>query len=255
MSPVSFSNINPTNFELSPCRVTYGGVDIGATLGNVAVKTKTALSDLKSDQLGSTIIDKRVSGHSFTIETEFAEVLLKQNWKILFPMNKFVQQGSSTLFYFDSAIGFSQRGAAKMLTLHPLSRDNSDLSEDFNVYLATAQGQADFTLSPSEQVKMKCVWDVYPDFTTQPARFYSFGDPATSLLPASAGAATAGTGNTGNGLITGITAFSGFTKTETISLKCVTPGTGGSFFVTGSQSGALGLANKMARRRTKGRFR
>ena len=68
------SNENPTNFELSPCRVTYGGVDIGATLGNVAVKTKIQLSDLKSYQASALpVIDKHVSGHSFTIETEFAE--------------------------------------------------------------------------------------------------------------------------------------------------------------------------------------
>ena len=40
MSPVSFATITPGNFELTPCRVNYKGVDLGATLGNVKVKSK-----------------------------------------------------------------------------------------------------------------------------------------------------------------------------------------------------------------------
>jgi hypothetical protein len=238
----SNSVIGPGNFELSPCRVTFKGVDVGATLGNVVVKNKTSLAELKSDQLGTTFIDKRVSGHNFQIDTEFAEVKFKPNWKILFPMHKMVTQGSSTLFIFDSQIGFSQVSAAGLLNLHPLSLPNTDLSEDFNIYLAAAQGQADYEFSPTAQVKLKCTWDVYPDFSTPTPRFYYFGDPSTALVGASAAAAVAGTGNTGNGTVTNITAFSGYTKTEVVSMQCVTPGSAGSFYVSGTLSGALGLA-------------
>lgn len=238
----SNSIITPGNFELSPCRVTFKGVDIGATLGNVVIKNKTGLAGLKSDQLGSTDIDKRVSGHSFMIETEFAEVKFKDNWKILFPMHKLVKQGGQSLFIFDSQIGYSQVSSAGLLNLHPLSLPNTDLSEDFNIFLAAAEGAADFGFSPSEQVKLKCSWNVYPDFSTSPPRFYYFGDPATALINASAAAAVAGTGNVGGGTVTNVTAFSGYTKTETISMQCVTPGSAGSFYVSGSLSGALGLA-------------
>lgn len=239
----SNSVITPGNFELSPCRVKYKGVDIGATLGNVVIKTETALAELKSDQLGSTVIDHRVSGHKFTIVTQFAEVKFKENWKILFPMHKLVTNGGQTLFYFDSEVGYSQISQAGALNLHPLSLPDSDLSEDFNIYLAAAEGKADYTFSPSEQVKLTCTWNVYPDFTTIPPRFYSFGDPSIGLVNASAGSATAGTGNTGNGTVSSISVFSGVTKTETITLTCVTPSTNsGSFYVSGSQSGALGIA-------------
>jgi hypothetical protein len=238
----SNSTITPGNFELSPCRVKYKGVDVGATLGNVIVKIETALAELKSDQLGSTFIDHRVSGHKITIVTSFAEVKFKENWKIIFPMHKLVTQGGATLFYFDSEIGYSLASQAGMLSLHPLSLADSNLSEDFNVYLAAAEGKADYTFSPSEQVKLTCTWNVYPDFTTTPPRFFSFGDPSVGLIDASAGAATAGTGNVGNGTVSGISVINGYTKTETISLQCVTPGATGTFFVSGSLSGALGLA-------------
>jgi hypothetical protein len=83
---------------------------------------------------------------------------------------------------------------------------------------------------------------MYPDFTTQPPRFMFFGNTATATTPAFVGAATAATGNVGNGTVTNITAFSGFTKTELLTLKCVTPGSAGAFYVSGSLSGALGLA-------------
>lgn len=244
MSPVSYASVTPSNFELTPCRVTFKGVDIGATLGNVVVKTETSLSDLKADQYGSTVLDRRTSGHKVTIETEFAEVRFKDNWKILFPMHKLVTQGSSTLFLFDSQIGASQLSFAGELVLHPLSLPDSDKSEDFLIYLATAQGKADYSHSPTEQVKLKCTWDMYPDFSTLPPRFYIFGDPSVGAIPATAGAATAGTGNTGNGTVSGIAVYSGTTVTETITLSCVTPGLNdGTFYVQGSQSGALGLAS------------
>lgn len=239
MSPQSFNTITPGNLELTPCRVTYKGVDIGATLGNVSVKLETALSELKADQLGSTPIDHKVSGHKYTIEMEFAEVKFKDNWKILFPMNKEVTQGLNKSMYFDSELGFSMRSLAGPLVLHPLSLPDTDKSQDFYFYLASADAKTDYVFSPSEQVKLKTTFMVYPDFTTTPARFFVFGDPAVGLVDATAGSATAGTGNVGNGTVGSITVFSGFTMTETVSLLCTNPT---EFFVSGSQSGALGLA-------------
>jgi hypothetical protein len=243
MSPVSFSSISPGQFELTPCRVTYKGVDLGATLGNVVVKIEESLSELKSDQLGSTIIDKKVSGFKVTIETELAEIQLKDNWKVVFPSHKLVTSGSDKIFYFDSTIGSSMRDLAGQLVLHPLSKVNADKSADILVWLATAEGKADISFSPSDQQKLKVTWSMYPDFTTSPPRFMLYGDPAVGLVAASAGSATAGTGNTGNGTVGSITPYSGHTKDETITLQCVTAVTnGGKFFVSGSTSGALGIA-------------
>lgn len=239
----SNSTITPGNFELSPCRVTYKGVDVGATLGNVVIKNETGLAELKSDQLGTTPIDHRVSGHKFSVTTSFAEVNFKENWKIIFPMHKLVTQGQNKLFYFDSQVGYSQVSQAGMLTLHPLSRPDSDKSGDMNIYLAAADGKAEYTFSPTEQVKLTCNWTIYPDFTTTPPRFYSFGDPTVGLTNAAAGSPVAATGNTGNGTVTSVAVINGYTKTETVHLQCVTPGAAGAFFVSGTQSGSLGLAD------------
>jgi hypothetical protein len=237
----SFSTITPGNFELSPCRVTYKGVDLGAT-DKVTVKIEEKLSPLKADQLGDTIIDNVVSGFKVTIETALDEVQLKANWKVVFPAHKLVTQNGNTMMYFDSQVGQHMAALGGPLILHPLSKTNSDKSTDFYVYLATAMPSSQLDFSSTEQQKLKVTFDVYPDFTTQPPRFCLYGDPSVGLVNASAGAATAGTGNVGADTVTGITVNNGATKTETITLLCVTAGASGLFNVNGSLSGPLGSA-------------
>jgi hypothetical protein len=239
---VSQSTITPGNFELSPCRVTYKGVDLGATVGNVKVTIKEELAELKSDQLGKTIIDRRVSGFTCTIETSLAETQNLNNWAQIFPAHKLVTQGGFSNFYFDSAVGTSLADLAGALVLHPLSRPNSDTSGDVTVYLAAANGASEYEFGPDKQIVMKIHWDMYPDFTTQPPRFLLFGNPTAGAVGASAGAATGATGNIGTGTVTGISVYNPSTVTQNVTLKCVTAGTGGQFYVSGSQDGALGLA-------------
>lgn len=242
MGPLSFANLSPGQFELTPCRVTYKGVDLGATLGNVVVKIEHTLADLKSDQLGSTVIDRKDAGFKATIETALAEVKLKDNWKVVFPMDILAEESGEKSFYFSSKVGQSMRDLAGELILHPLSLPDTDKSGDILVYLATAEAKSELSYSPSDQQQLKLVWNMYPDFATLPPRFMIYGDPDVGLVDASADAATAGTGNIGNGLITDITAFNGFTKDEIITLECIVAGSSGKFEVNGSVSGVLGNA-------------
>jgi len=237
--PTSASLINPTNFELSPCRVTYKGVDIGATLGNVKVAIVNKKSELKADQLGSTPIDRRISGHEFKIDTEFAEIYNKDLWKVIFP--NFKEVGTvNKLIYVDSALGASDIASAGVLNLHPLSKADSDLSGDYNFYLATSEANSEIVFSPTEQQKAKVSFTVYPDFTSTPPRFFTFGDPSINLVNASAGSPVF-TG-TGNGTLTGVTVFNGYTKTETVTIKCIAApsANNATFLVTGNVSGTIG---------------
>jgi len=238
----SFANINPGNLELSPCRVTFKGVDLGATTGNVAIKLADAMSELYADQLGKTPIDKRISAQKYTVEFEIAEVQDKSNWQVIFPAHKLVTQNGFTSFYFDAQIGYSQRSQAGVLILHPLSKADTDLSEDFMFYLAASDETSDWTFSPTEQVKMKVTMAVYPDFSVQPSRFLIFGDPTIGIIPATFSAAVAGTGNVGNGTVSGIAVFSGVTPTEVVTMQCLQAGTGGQWVVNGSVAGPLGTA-------------
>jgi len=243
MSNLSFANIQPGQFELTPCRVTYKGVDLGSTNGNVVVKIEDAMAELKSDQLGSTVIDHKISGFKVTIETSLSQTKMKENWKVVFPTHKLIEDGANKAFFFDSTVGQSLRDQAGVLILHPLSKPDADKSGDIMIYLAAADGKSDLPFGPSEQQKLKTVWNMYPDFSTTPPRFMFFGDPDVGLEDATAGAASAGGGNVGNGTVSDIEAYSGATLTETITMQCVAEeADGGQFYVSGSQSGALGMA-------------
>lgn len=229
--------------QISPSRLTFKGVDLGGTLGNVSVKIETSQSPIKADQLGTTELDHFVSGHKATIETEIAQTLDKSNWNVVFPCHKLITSGGNQSFYFDSSIGTSLKSLGGPLIIHPLSHANNDLSADVMIYIATAMPKSDVVFSPTEQQKLKVVFNAYLDFTTNPPRYLFYGDPSVGAVNASAAAAVAGGGNVGGDTVGTISAFP-TSKTETITITCVHPGTTGVglFSVTGSVSGAQGIA-------------
>ena len=237
---VSYANVNPANLELTPMRVTFNGVDLGGTLSNVVVTPKYVKSPLMADQFGKTVIDRRVSATEITVTTELAEVLNKDNWKIVFPHAKEVTTGSK-LIQWNNAIGDSDLSHAGVLLLHPLSKVDADLTEDYKFYKACASAESEIVYSPEGQAKLKIVWNILPDTGVQPATFFIYGDPTIGLVAATAGSPVF-TG-TGNGTMTAVAVYSGVTKTETITATVVTPiANGGVFNVNGSLSGPLGLA-------------
>lgn len=238
--PVSYSNVNPANLELTPMRVTFNGVDLGGTLGNVLVTPKYVKAPLMADQYGKTVLDRRVSAVEITVTTELAEVLNKDNWKVVFPHAKEVTSGTK-LIQWVNAIGDSDLSHSAQLLLHPLSKADADLTENYLFYKACSSAESEITYSPEGQAKLKIVWNILPDTSVSPAVFFIYGDPAVGLVAATAGSPSF-TG-TGNGTMGSVVAYSGITKTETITATCVTAvANGGIFFVSGSLSGALGLA-------------
>lgn len=237
----SVATITPGNLELSPMRVTYNGVDLGATLDNVVVTAKLATSPMLADQTGSTVINHKVSGYDISITTSIAEVQLKDNWEVVFPYAELVTSGGNKQMYFDDRIGDDALSHAAVLVLHPLSKADADLSGDYRFYKVTAMPESEITYSPTGQAKMKVTFHVYPDFSTTRPRFFVYGDPAIGLIAASA--STPVYTGTGNGTMTSVAVYSGFTVSETITATCVTAAANaGTFYVTGSSTGALGLA-------------
>jgi hypothetical protein len=237
MAPLSTATVTPTSMDLGPCQLIFNGVDIGASLKNVKFTLKYDKAELKADQYGSSALDRRVSGVHATVETELAEILNKTNvWKTVFPHANLV--GAGTAIQVVSAMGDSDISHAKTLVLHPLSQGPTDKTHDVNIYLATADASASQVFGPTEQQALKVVFNCYLDFTTSPPRLAFYGDPATGLVNASAGSPAPGS-NTGNGTITSVSVFNGFTKTETITAKIVGQTGGNAVYVYGSVSGPL----------------
>lgn len=236
--PVSFASVDVSKMELTPCRVTYNGADLGGAK-DVKVSIAFEKSPIQADQYGSTIMDKRVSGLKMTVEMILLEVNSIDKWKAAVPNMQKVGSGPYA-GYFTSRVGESDYGLSQSLVLHPLSKADADKSSDYNFYKVTADSVTEIGFSATAQQGLKCVFSVYPDTTTSPARFMMWGDPTIGIVNASAGAATF-TG-TGNGTITSIAAVNGSTLTETITVKVVgVPATNKSnWTVTGSVSGLIG---------------
>lgn len=239
----SNANVTTTNMELTPVRVNYKGVDLGGTLDNVALSVAYTKAEIKADQLGETILDKRVSGLNITITTALAEQKLKDNWKVVFPHAKLITDGPNKALLIDSQVGDSDLARSGVLLLHPLSLPDSDLSQDHKFFKATSTAESEISFGPTEQTKIPVIWMAYPDTAFTPARFYFHGDEAVGLVDATADAAVPGGGDTGDGTVGSVSVFTGITVDETITLTCVTAvGNGGVFDVNGSISGPLGLA-------------
>lgn len=175
MPPVSFASVDPTQMELSPCKVTFDSVDLGGSLGNVVITPKYTKSDIKADQYGTTVLDRRVSGLEIQVTTELAEIQNKDIWKVVFPHAELITSGPDKAIQFNSAIGDGDLSNAKVLSLHPLSKDVADDSTDHTFFKACASADSQFVLSPTEQAKLKIVWNVLPDTTVTPPKFYRYG--------------------------------------------------------------------------------
>lgn len=169
-----------SNMELTPMRVTYAGADLGGTMGNVVISAKYVKANILADQSGSTVRDRRVSGLEITVTTEIAEVQFKNNWKVVFPHATKLGSGNlaAAAIDFKSAIGDSDLAHADTLVLHPLSKADSDVSSDYTFFKAVASAESSITYGPNEQARLKIVWNVLPDESVTPNKFFRYGDPA-----------------------------------------------------------------------------
>ena len=177
---MSTAIVTTSNMELTPMRVTYAGLELGGTMANVVISAKYSKANLVADQSGSTVRDRRVSGLEITVTTELNEVQFKNNWKVVFPHATKLGSGNTTAAAIDfkDAVGDSDLSHAAELVLHPLSKADSDLSSDYTFYKAVASAESSITYGPTEQARLKIVWNILPDDSVTPNKFFRYGDPA-----------------------------------------------------------------------------
>lgn len=179
---ISYATVTPGNMELTPMQVSFKGpsdsafVDLGGTLGNVVVSYKYKKADIKADQLGETVLDRRISGLEVMVTTEFAEIKNKTLFRVLFPASNLVGNSPTDYVQFNSAIGSGDIENAGILKLHPLSVAPTDETFDYYFWKACSAEETEVTYGPTEQAKAKIVWNVLPDTSTVPARFFRYGD-------------------------------------------------------------------------------
>jgi len=172
----SFANVDPTKMALTPSRVSWNGIDLGGTINNVVVKPSVEKADIKADQFGTSVLDRRIKGSKITVETVLTETKNKDKWMVAFPSLRDATVGPDRVVDFLSKVGESDLAKAKPLLLHPLSLPDTDQSCDFYAWLAVAEEVSEITYGPEQQQGLKVVWNLYLDTSVQPARLARFGD-------------------------------------------------------------------------------
>lgn len=184
---MSFAVVTTQNMELTPVRVSFkppgatAFVDLGGTLSNVVIDIKTDKADIKADQFGVEFMDKVNSGFMSTVTTELTEVQNKDIWTTVFPNSTPGGTSPNDYILFTNNIGQHDIDLAGQLLLHPLSKTDGDLNSDYFFYLATASAESQVSYGPDKQVTLKIVWNIFPDTTFTPARYFVYGDE--SLVP------------------------------------------------------------------------
>lgn len=64
---------DPANIRLGPCRILWGGVDLGLTKGGVEVEVSTSSKEVVIDQFGETPINEYITGRKLMVKCPFAE--------------------------------------------------------------------------------------------------------------------------------------------------------------------------------------
>lgn len=238
-------SIQTSKMELTPMDVSFqlpsdlAPVNLGGTLGNCVVHVEYVKGEIKADQSGETVRDRRVSGLNISVVTELTQIKDKGIWKKVFPHAELITDGlGNQQLYFQNSIGDSDLARAGILTLHPRSLAAADKSGDFKFFKACADAKSEITYGPKDQARLKITWNILPDDSVLPERFCVHGDPSIGLNAAVIAAAVAGGGNVGNGTV-GTVSAGLKTVTEVITLTAITPTV---FAVSGSLSGALGEA-------------
>lgn len=177
-------NITISNMELTPMLVKFQGpsdaspCDIGGTLDNVVISAKYGKAEIKADQLGLSVLDRRVNEITVIVTTSITEIQNKDILKYLYPHATVVTSGSDKALDFKTNVGDGDLTNSGVLTLHPLSKDATDYSTDWTFYKACASAESEFSYGPSEQVKAKLVWNILPDTSVTPYRWFRYGDPS-----------------------------------------------------------------------------
>jgi len=181
---LTYPIVTTTNMDLTPCQVLWtppGGVtevDLGGSLGNVVVTTKYTKAEIKADQFGTSVLDRRVSGVEVQVTTELAEIISKDIWKIVFPHVVLAGTNPNKYLDFKSAVGDGDLTNAGILRLHPMSIDPANFNQDFYFWKACASADSSISMGPTEQMKLKIVWNILLDTSVSPARVYRHGDHA-----------------------------------------------------------------------------
>lgn len=124
-----------TQVEIAgPCRLTYGGIDIGHTLDGVELTVDRKTAGVFVDRYGESPVDYVITGTTAKAKFKLAQ-WNNRTWDIALPEGQNTDVAVLDQTGFGTDAGYSLRGDAKQLVIHPLKYAVGDQSHDVTLYL------------------------------------------------------------------------------------------------------------------------
>lgn len=141
-----------TQVEIAgPCRITFGGIDIGHTLDGVELTVDRQTAGVFVDRYGDSPVDYVLTGTVAKAKFKLAQ-WQDRTWDVAIPEGQNIDTATLDQTGFGTDAGYSLRGDAKQLVIHPLKYAVGDLSHDVTLYLAVNTGSVTLPYKVKDQL-------------------------------------------------------------------------------------------------------
>ncbi len=173
------------NIRMGTCRITFGGVDMGFTIGGVEVAVATTTHETKVDQFGDTVANETIMGRTITVTAPLVETTI-DNMTAVIPGAKLITDNTvpaspKKKVEVSSGVGISLLAIAKELVLHPIAKPLTDKSEDLVIPLCATAGAMNFAYKYDAERVFSCEFKGYPDSDT--GVLFVYGDKTVTATP------------------------------------------------------------------------
>lgn len=133
-----------TQVEIAgPSRITYKGIDVGHTIEGVTLEVEREFAEVLVDRYGGMPVDKVLTAQHARLKFKLAQFSNRQ-WDMGLPEGQNIDVAVQDQTGIGTEAGYSLRGDAGQLVIHPLKFATSDQSHDITLYRAV--NTANFTL-------------------------------------------------------------------------------------------------------------
>lgn len=123
-----------TQVEIAgPCRITYGGIDMGHTLEGVELEVEREMEKVMVDRYGETPVDYVLTGTTAKAKFKLAQ-FNNRSLDTAMPEAQNIDVAALDQTAIGVDAGYSLRQDAKALVIHPLKYATGDLSHDITLY-------------------------------------------------------------------------------------------------------------------------
>ena len=161
------------NVKLGVCKIYFDSQDLGLTKGGVEVTVTTETFKVEVDQYGKTPVKEFIMGRQVMVKAPLAETTI-ENMARLMPGATITGAVGSEVLTVSTGTGTDLLAIAKVLRLHPVSKPDSDKSEDFVVYKAATPGALNFAYKLDAERIFNADFTGYPDPVT--GKLFAIGD-------------------------------------------------------------------------------